>query len=158
MSILKKYQENLVVDCGITELKSRMDKKEKGFFVKWISDKEFKISLNFSVGTNYALDVNNDAKSAIIVEGTLSKLTENKTKINLRTKFKYGLIIILFIPIIMLILELTIDLGIPVPFYFAFPLVFFLVLFFFRSEEKRLIGHFRSRIGIAKNNALQHDV
>ncbi len=155
MFILKKYQESIEVDCGIGELKNRMDKKEKTFFVKWISETKFKISLNFSVGTNYVFDINNDSKSAIIAEGTLIELTENKTQIDLRTKFKYGLIFILFIPIVMLILELTFDLGIPIPFYFVFPFVFILVLLFFRSEEKRLIGHFKSGIGIKKNNTLQ---
>ena len=110
------------------------------------------------MGTNYGFDINDDGKSAIIVYGTLIELTANKTQIDLRTKFKYGLIIILFIPIIMLILELTIDLGIPVPFYFVFPLAFFLVLFLFRSEEKRLIRSFKSAVGIEKNNALQHGV
>ncbi|MEN1784135.1 MAG: hypothetical protein AAGF77_03255, partial [Bacteroidota bacterium] len=61
-------------------------------------------------------------------------------------------------PVITLILELTIDLGIPVPFYFFFPFVFILALFFFRSEEKRLIGYFKRQIRIEKNNVLQHDV
>jgi hypothetical protein len=153
MSVLKRYQESLVIDCGIDELKDRIDKKEKTFSVKWLSDSDFKISLNFSVGTNSVFDINNDSKSAISADGILIELTENKTQIDLSTKFKYGLIIILFIPVIMLILELTMDLGIPVPLYFVFPLAFILVLYFFRSEEKRLIGYFKSHIGITKNPA-----
>lgn len=150
MSILKKYQESLVVDCGIEELKSQMDIKEESFFFKWISEREFKISLKFSLGTNYVFDVNSDSKSVINVHGTLIELTGNKTQIDLDTKSKYGLILILFIPITMLILELTFDLGIPVPFYFVFPFFFVLALFFFHSEEKRLIGYFKNRIGIEK--------
>lgn len=142
------YQESLVVDCGIRELKRRMDKNQKFFFVKWTSDTEFKLSLNFSIGTNYAFDLNHDDKSAIIVYGNLSKLSEDTTHVLLKTKFKYGLFLILFIPIIMIILELILDLGIPVPFYFVFPFVLMLTLFIFKSEEKRLVGHFKSLIEI----------
>ena len=124
-------------------MKSPLNVKEKSFYLKWISDDKFIISLNFSIGTNTALDLNSDAKSAVIVYGTIYKLSENKTDIVLVTKFKYGLILILAIPLIMLILELTMDLGIPLPFYFVFPLVFILVLFFSRNEEKKLIQNFR---------------
>lgn len=144
-----------MTDFGIAELKTLLEGKEKSFFLRWISDNQFMISLNFSIGTNHAFDINNDAKSAIIAYGTISKLSENKTDIVLETKFKYGLILILVIPLIMLILELTTDLGIPLPFYFVFPLVFILVLLFFRSEEKRLIRDFREYLNSEKNNALQ---
>ena len=142
--------ESIEADFGIAELKTLLDGKEKSFFLKWISDNMFIISLNFSIGTNYALDLNNDARSAVIVYGTISKLSEEKTNIALVTKFRYGLLLILVIPLIMLILELTMDLGIPVPFYFVFPLVFILVLFFFRSEEKRLIRNFKEYLNSEK--------
>ncbi len=152
---LKINPVSIVTDFGIAELKTLLEGKEKSFFLRWISDNQFMISLNFSIGTNHAFDINNDAKSAIIAYGTISKLSENKTDIVLETKFKYGLILILVIPLIMLILELTTDLGIPLPFYFVFPLVFILVLLFFRSEEKRLIRDFREYLNSEKNNTLQ---
>ncbi|SHE43585.1 hypothetical protein SAMN03080594_101250 [Arenibacter palladensis] len=147
---LKINPEYILTDFGIAELKTLLDGKEKSFHLKWISDNKFIISLKFSIGTNHAFDLNNDAKSAVIVYGTISKLAEDKTNIVLVTKFKYGLILILVIPLIMLILELTMGLGIPLPFYFVFPLVFILVLFFFMSEEKKLIRNFREFINSEK--------
>ena len=154
---LKNNLDSIVADAGIAELKTRLNGKEKSFFLKWISDNTFLISLNFSIGTNHVFDINNDAKSAVIAYGAISKLSEDKTDIVLVTKFKYGLLMILVIPLIMLVLELTMNLGIPVPFYFVFPLVFILVLLFFRSEEKRLIRNFREYLNAEKNNALQHN-
>ena len=146
MTVLYPFKinpESILTDLGTAELKSLLNVKEKSFYLKWISDDKFIISLNLSIGTNTELDLNNDAKSAVIVYGAIYKLSENKTDIVLVTKFKYGLILILAIPLIMLILELTMDLGIPLPFYFVFPLVFILVLFFSRNEEKKLIQNFR---------------
>ena len=146
MTVLYPFKinpESILTDLGTAELKSLLNVKEKSFYLKWISDDKFIISLNLSIGTNTALHLNNDAKSAVIVYRAIYKLSENKTDIVLVTKFKYGLILILAIPLTMLILELTMDLGIPLPFYFVFPLVFILILFFSRNEEKKLIQNFR---------------
>ncbi|MDO1512418.1 hypothetical protein Q2T41_07110 [Maribacter confluentis] len=145
MSILTNYQEILVVDKGIEELKKSI-LHEKHIFVKWISQTDCILSLPFSIGTNYALDLNNDAKSAIIVYATFSNLSKTRTQIKLYTTFKYGLLLILLIPIIMLALELTVDLGIPLAFYFVFPIVYVMLLIFIRAEEKKLINRFKGLI------------
>ena len=146
MSILKNYLESFEIDLSISEIKNRLNETGKMFFLKWDSDNEFKMSLNFSIGSN-VLDVNRDSKSSITANGHLIKLSANKTQVNLCTKFKSGLLLIICIPIVMLILELTLNLGIPIPFYFVFPVFFFVLLFVFRSEEKRLIRYFKSQLG-----------
>lgn len=148
MFLLRGYQESFIVDQGIAELKGRMDKKEKKLFVKWVTDTKFKMSLKFSIGTNYLFDINDESKSAINANGTLIELSENRTQIDIRTKFKYGLILILVLPIVMLILELILDLGIPVSFYLVFPLFFGVILALFKNEERKLIEHFKNQIGI----------
>ncbi|TVZ15647.1 hypothetical protein JM81_1899 [Maribacter sp. MAR_2009_72] len=73
-------------------------------------------------------------------------LSKTRSQIKLYTTFKYGLLFILLIPIIMLALELTLDLGIPLAFCFVFPLVYVMLLIFFRAEEKKLINRFKGLI------------
>ena len=147
MSILKDHLESFEIDYSIPEIKQRLNETGKLFFLKWTSDNEFKMSLNFSIGSSF-LDVNRDSKSSIIANGHLFQVSTNRTQVNLSTKFKSGLLLILCIPIVMLILELTLNLGIPIPFYFVFPVFFFVFLFVFRSEEKRLIRYFKSQVGV----------
>lgn len=57
---LKINPVSIVTDFGIAELKTLLEGKEKSFFLRWISDNQF-ISLNFSIGTNHAFDINNYA-------------------------------------------------------------------------------------------------
>lgn len=70
MTVLYPFKinpESIFTDLGTAELKSLLNVKEKSFYLKWISDDKFIISLNLSIGTNTELDLNNDAKSAVIV-------------------------------------------------------------------------------------------
>ncbi|MBA6154881.1 MULTISPECIES: hypothetical protein [Gelidibacter] len=151
ISFLKLIKEELNVSLNINDIKRiTSENSEKMFFLKWLTENEFIISLNFSIGTNYTFDIDNKSKSAIVIYGTVSELTENKTKIILETKYKYGLYIILIIPIIMLILRLSYGLEIPVPFFF-FPIVFFVIIsLIFNSEEKKLIRYFKEHLETEK--------
>ncbi|WP_144963034.1 hypothetical protein [Gillisia sp. Hel_I_86] len=136
--------EELIVNLSLNELReNKLEKDEKKFFLKWLTENEFIISLNFSIGTNYALDINEKAKSAIIAYGVASELNKNKTHIKLKTKFKNGLVIILLLPIVMLILQLTLNLEIPILF-FLFPIIFYvIIIMIFNSEEKKLLRYFK---------------
>ena len=144
ISFLEIIKEEFNVQLNPSELKSFIDKKnKKKFFVKWLTENQFMISLNFSFGTNYAFDIDYKSKSAICASVTMCELTENKTHIKIETKNKYGLLVILILPIIMMIFRFVFDLEIPLFSYFI-PLIFFVFISsIFKSEEKRLIRYFK---------------
>lgn len=153
----KSIKEELKIDLSLNDLKKLTTKKtDKKFFVKWLNENEFLISLNFSIGTNHAFDIDYKTKSAIVAYGTASELNENKSQVKLETKHKYGLLGILIIPIVMLILQMIFDLGIPVLFFFL-PIVFFVIIsLIFNSEEQKLIRYFKEYLKTEKINALQY--
>ncbi|MBA4744260.1 MAG: hypothetical protein H2058_03290 [Muricauda sp.] len=145
-SLIKPKEEYLGVNVGLLDLKKILERNGKKFHFAWESENNFIISLKFSFGTNLLFDTNySGTKSDIIATGILSKLTEEKTKITLKTKSKNGLIILFLLPTVLIIFfNFIFELGLPIPLYFIFPLLFILVLNMIKSEEKRLIKNFKS--------------
>lgn len=144
---LQQINEDIILDISQNDFRKLLSKKGKNrFFLKWLSERTFVISLNFSIGTNFALDIDHNTKSAIIAYGTISELPHHQTHVKLFTKFKVGLLAILVIPIILLFLQLTIGLSIPLFFFIAPVIIYFLVIRFFYSEEKRLVSYFKEYV------------
>lgn len=142
-SSIKPDTEFFTVNIGIDDVKNILGENGKVFYLKWQSEVEFIISLNFSFGSDLLFDTNySNTKSDIIFTGNLIKINGSKTNIVLEPKRNYWLFMLLITPVLMLIIELSMNLGIPIPFYFIFPFVYIVLFFIINSENKRLIKKF----------------
>ncbi|MGB5435701.1 MAG: hypothetical protein WBM98_07410 [Maribacter sp.] len=146
-SLFESKTENLGVRIRPADLKKIMDGGDRKFHLKWLTDNNFVISLNFSFGSNFIFDVNHpNTKSDIIFYGKLTEIEESKTEIKLKTRSKYFLAILLMVlPLLVLALQILMKIEFPV-FLIAllfFPLIIIGFLNLIRGEENRLLRMFK---------------
>ena len=146
-SLFESRTENLGVTIRPTDFKKIMDRGERKFHFKWLTDNNFVISLNFSFGSNLIFDVNYpNTKSDIIFYGKLTEIGESKTEIKLRTRSKYFLAILLIVlPMLIIAFQIIMKLEFPI-FLIAlifFPLTIMVFLNLIKGEENRLLEIFK---------------
>ena len=156
-SLFESRTENLGVKIRTTDLKKILDRKERKFNFKWLTNHNFVISLNFSMGSNLLFDVNHlNTKSDIIFYGKLTEIEESKTEIKLKTRSKYFLAIpLLVLPLLVLSFQIIIKMELIV-FFIAlifFPLIIIGLVNIIKGEEDRLLRLFKEHLN---NEILTH--
>lgn len=146
-SLFESRTENLGVRIRPTDFKKIMDRGERNFHFEWLTNNNFVISLNSSLGSNLLFDVNQpNTKSDVIFYGKLTEIEESKTEIKLKTKSKNFLAFLLIVfPLLILGIQIIIKMELPI-FIIAlifFPLIITGLLNILKSEENRLLRNFK---------------
>src|SRR5690606_15044734 len=103
-SLFESRTENLGVKIYQEDLKRIFNEGERNFHFKWLTDRNFVISINFSFGSNLILDTNvPNTRSDIIFYGKLTESGESGTEIKLSSRSK-DFLAILFIGFPLLVL------------------------------------------------------
>ncbi len=133
-----------------------MDRGERKFHLKWLTDNSFVISMNFSIGTNLLFDVQHpNTKSDIIFYGKVTEIEESKTKIQLKTRSKYFLAILsIVLPLMVLVLQIIMktEFQIFLITLIIFPLTIFVYLNIIRNEENNLLRSFKEHLNNGINS------
>lgn len=144
---LSDVDKELTYEINFNKLKFILNSEgEKPFYLEWLDEETFIISLHFSLGTNYFFpELHPKAKSRIISKGTLLNPKENNSqKIRLQIKQQRGFYLILVLPIIIVAFNWIMDIPPPV-YIFALGPIF--AYFFFKilieSEQKKLLSNFK---------------
>ena len=151
-------KETIEYPDKIVDLKEKIRlKKEKGFYLDWISEKEFKVESKISVGTimmNYNLGFFDGIKGY----GKLTELNGNKTKIDLTTKVRIEMYFIGAFFVVFLLVELLFRTRVPDLGIYDFSSHVFLVLDCLPSSGNYLIQKSEKIFWKGIKNAVQQSV
>lgn len=153
-SLFESRTENLGVKIYQEDLKRIFNEGERNFHFKWLTDRNFVISINFSFGSNLILDTNvPNTRSDIIFYGKLTESGESGTEIKLSSRSK-DFLAILFIgfPLLVLFFQMILKMEILTFFvtFLFFPVVILGLLNLIRGEENRLLKLFKESLNNAE--------
>ena len=131
-------KETIEYPNKIIDLKEKIRlKKERGFYLDWISEKEFKVESKISVGT-IMMNYNPGFFDGIKGYGKLTELNGNKTKIDLTTKVRIEMYFIGAIFIVFLLVEFFSEQEFPIWVFLSFPAMLIWFWIVYRVQEKIL--------------------